>query len=270
MDGLEQNKNKKVLLSAMPLQIAKKLRYVWDYAQRSRKQRMSMLSVVIPALNAEKTLISCFTPLVTGAAEGLVKEVILVDGGSRDETCAIAEAAGCEVVQAPRGRGTQLGVGARCARADWLLFLHADTVLGEGWHNDVAAFIRDEEMREGGPRAAAFRFRLHDEGFMAWLMQRAVALRCALFGLPYGDQGLLIHCSLYREVGGFDDIPLMEDVAIVRRIGRRRMAFLPTEAKTSAERYRRDGYIRRVLRNFICLMLYFCRVPPRVIVRLYG
>lgn len=101
-------------------------------------------------------------------------------------------------------------------------------------------------------------------------MERLVALRCVLFALPYGDQGLVMPRSLYERLGGFRQMPLMEDVDLVRRIGRSRLAMLRAGAVTSAERYREQGYLRRSLRNLGCLALYFFKVPPRVISRLYG
>ena len=95
-------------------------------------------------------------------------------------------------------------------------------------------------------------------------------MRCALFRLPYGDQGLLVPRQLYQQVGGYGRLPLMEDVDLVRRIGRRRMTLLRTRALTSAVRYQRGGYVRRSVRNLSCLTLYFLRVPTRIIARLYG
>ena len=97
-----------------------------------------------------------------------------------------------------------------------------------------------------------------------------VAVRCRLFRLPYGDQGLLISRALYQRLGGFKPVPLMEDVDLVRRVGWRRLTALPSAAVTSAVRYRRDGYLLRPLRNLCCLTLYFLGVPPRAIVKLYG
>jgi hypothetical protein len=97
-----------------------------------------------------------------------------------------------------------------------------------------------------------------------------VAWRCRRLGLPYGDQGLLIHRDLYLAVGGFPSVELMEDVALVRRIGKHRLTALPMTVTTSAERYRRDGYIGRPLRNLSCLALYLIGVAPPIIRRLYG
>jgi len=127
------------------------------------------------------------------------------------------------VVTVPRGRGTQLAEGAKAARRGrWLMFLHADTVLEEGWHNEVRSFIEACEMR-GREQAAAFAFRLDDFGPRARLLERMVALRCALFALPYGDQGLILSRRLYDSLGGYREMPLMEDVDLIRRIGRARL-----------------------------------------------
>jgi rSAM/selenodomain-associated transferase 2 len=225
-----------------------------------------MLSVVIPTLNGGRTLDRTLAALVPGAVDGLVKEVVVADGGSTDETLAIADAAGCRTVAAERGRGTQLAAGAAAARADWLLFLHADTVLDEGWEAEVAAFIASGDVE----RAATFRYALDDTRLRARVLETIVALRCAAIALPYGDQGLIISRRLYRAIGGFGAMPLMEDVDIVRRIGRRRLTVLRHAAVTSAERYRREGFARRTLRNLACVTMFYLHVPPKVILRFYG
>jgi rSAM/selenodomain-associated transferase 2 len=230
----------------------------------------NMLSIIIPTLNAQSNLGRTLAALVPGVVEGLVSEVILVDGGSSDETCDIAEAVGARLISAPKGRGTQLGAGADAAKARWLLFLHADTVLESGWQHEVERFINEHDPARGVPMAAAFRFALDDRGFWPRCLETMVSLRCGLFRLPYGDQGLLISRAHYERVGGFSDVPLMEDVDIVRRIGRGHISLLRSRALTSAGRYRRDGYVRRMLRNMSCLTLYYLRVPPRYIVKLYG
>lgn len=227
-----------------------------------------MLTVIVPTFDSEATLAATLTALVPAACEGMVRQVVAVDGGSRDSTLAIAEGFGCDVVSARRGRGPQLAAGARAARADWLLFLHADTVLDPGWYVEARAFI--EGMDAERPCAAAFRFALDDFAPAARRLERIVALRCALLALPFGDQGLLISRRHYEAIGGFRELPLMEDVDLMRRIGRRSLVLLATRAVTSAGRYRQSGYLRRMLRNAVCLSLYYIRVPPRLILRLYG
>jgi rSAM/selenodomain-associated transferase 2 len=228
-----------------------------------------MISVIIPTLNAESGLAAALTSLVPAAVQGLVREVIIVDGGSSDRTLKIADQAGATVIRSASGRGRQLAAGAEAARMPWLLFLHADTVLEEGWEREASAFIERVEVMQRPVSAAAFRFALDDLGLKPRLIEAGVALRCALFRLPYGDQGLLVPQQLYRSVGGYREMPLMEDVDLLWRIGRSQRVILRARAVTSAVRYQRDGYIKRPLRNLACLSLYFLRVPPSVIARLY-
>ncbi len=224
-----------------------------------------MLSVIIPTLNAEQGLTRTMAPLVPAAIDGLVRDVIVTDGGSDDLTLDIADEAGATIVKSTRGRGQQLKEGAQAAQGDWLLFLHADTVLTGNWNQEIRTHI--EKHTE---QAAAFRFALDDDAGRARLMEKLVRLRCAVFALPYGDQGLLISRNHYDEIGGFGELPLMEDVDIVRRIGRRRLRFLKSQAVTSAARYQKYGYIIRAVRNLTCVMLYFVGVKPETIRKLYG
>ena len=217
-----------------------------------------MLTVVIPVLNAGASLGPCLAAL-DGA-----DDIIVVDGGSSDDTVEIANRTGARVIPAARGRGTQLRAGGEAARSDWLLFLHADTRLGAGWHQAVVAHVAT-----GPEQAGYFALRLDDKAWQARVIERGVAWRTRMSGLPYGDQGLLISRSLYDEVGGFRPLVLMEDVDLVRRIGQRRLRRLDATALTSAERWRRDGWLRRTTRNLICLALYAMGVAPVRIARFY-
>ena len=219
---------------------------------------MSRISVVIPALNAAATLAATLATLEGVAA-------IVVDGGSTDATMAVARQAGAQVVSAPRGRGGQLAAGVAAAGGEWLLLLHADTRLAPGWR--LAA---DRLVAQGGLRAGYFRFSLDSPDPRARRLERRVVWRSRTLGLPYGDQGLLVSRALLTEVGGVRPLPLMEDVDLVRRIGRARLVALEADAVTSAARWERDGWRRRSLRNLACLTLYFAGLPPRVIARLYA
>jgi len=213
-----------------------------------------MLSVVIPTLNAAATLGT------TLAAVAAADEVVVADGGSSDGTQALATSMGARVIQAPRGRGTQLAAGVDAASGEWLLLLHADTRLASGWRK--AAVTPN--------RAGYFRFALDSDEPRARRLERLVAWRCRALALPYGDQGLLIHRGLLQAVGGVRPLPLMEDVELARRLGRKRLVALETAAVTSADKWQRQGWYRRSLRNLACLALYFAGIPPRLIARLYG
>ena len=220
--------------------------------------------MIIPTLNAAGELPATLAAIGDGSA---LREIVVADGGSLDTTEAIARAAGALVVTAPRGRGSQLAVGGAAASGEWLLFLHADCRLGAGWEAAVKSFIA---APGASARAGYFAFALDDPDPAARRVERLVAWRCRRLALPYGDQGLLIARPLYEAVGGFAAIPLMEDVDLVRRLGRGRLVLLPAAVSSSSRRYRADGYIRRPLRNLLCLALYFAGLPPHHIARLYG
>lgn len=228
-----------------------------------------MISVVIPTLDAVGTLGPSLAALVPAAAEGLVRDVVISDGGSNDDTLAVADLMGCAIVHGERGRGPQLARGAEAARGPWLLFLHADTVLTEGWEREARQFIERAEQSVAGEAAATFAFALDDLSWKARFLEGVVRFRVSTLALPYGDQGLLISRKLYRSLGGYRPLPLMEDVDLVRRIGRRRLHVLRSKAVTSAERYRRSGFFCRMARNAACLTLYKLGLPMSVILKLY-
>ncbi len=190
-----------------------------------------------------------------------------MDGGSTDDTARVAAARGARVIPSPKGRGRQIASGIAAARADWLLLLHADTRLSAGWAQAVADHLADAaNIRLAG----YFRFALDDDDPRARRVERLVAWRCRRLALPYGDQGLLIHRCLLDAVGGWRPIDLMEDVNLSARLGPRRLVPLAADAITSAERYRRDGYTRRPVRNVTLLILYFMGLPTALLRRLYG
>lgn len=218
-----------------------------------------MLIAVIPTLNAARTLPACLAALGE-------TPVVIADGGSADDTRLLARSFGATVVAAPRGRGPQLSAGADRAMAEGataLLVIHADTVLAEGWRAEAEAHLC------GRPRqAAAFRLAFDEDSAAARRVAALANWRARRLGLPYGDQGLLVPVEAYRAVGGFRPLPLMEDVDLVRRL--RPVRILETAAVTSAERYRRGGWVVRPLRNLSILGLYVAGVPPRLLARLYG
>jgi rSAM/selenodomain-associated transferase 2 len=216
------------------------------------------VSAVIPALNATDSLAAAIANITWAA------EIIVVDGGSTDGSAAVAAKLGARVIATPRGRGVQLAAGVAAASHDWLLLLHADTRLSP----DAEAAVRSHLSHDPG-RAGYFRFALDSADRRARRLERLVAWRCRMLALPYGDQALLIRRDLLRGVGGIRPLPLMEDVDLVRRLGRRRLVGLDAAAITSAAKWERDGWLRRSACNLCCLSLWFAGVPPHRIARLY-
>ena len=209
------------------------------------------ISVVIPTLNAEGQLPESLGALAHGLE--LVRELIVSDGGSADATLRIAEEAGARVVTGPAGRGGQLRRGADAAQGDWILFLHADTHLPAGWADAATAHM---------PSGAAgwFRLAFRSRGPGARWTARWANLRSRA-GLPYGDQGLLMPRALYGDVGGFDDVPLMEDVAMARKL-RGRLRPIGATVTTSAERYEARGWMRQGARNLGTLARHLAGASP--------
>jgi len=220
------------------------------------------LSIILPTLDAAENLGPTLAALTEGLGAGLIAEVIFADGGSKDDTRSIAEDVGAKFIVSPRGRGPQMAKGANHARADWLLFLHSDSILQPGWTKAVQAHLTKPES------AGFFRLTFDDTTLPARIVGQWANFRARMYDLPYGDQGLLISRKLYESIGGFSDIPLMEDVDIARRL-RNKLRALPAGVTTSAAKYRRDGWIRRSFANALLLARYRLGADPADLARRY-
>ena len=209
----------------------------------------------------------CLAALVTGLSDNLVREAIVVDGTSTDKSAELAADMGCNVIvlgPEQRGRGRQLHAGAQAATGEWLLFLHGDSVLQVGWVTAVVAHLATKPEK-----AAYFRLGFNQSGsgptrVAAWANWRARTL-----GLPYGDQGLLISRALYDRVGGYSDIPLMEDVNFVRRLGRDLLVPLDVSAVTSGAKFASGGWWAVPARNLFLVSAYHVGIKPDVLARFY-
>jgi len=213
------------------------------------------LSIVIPTYNEASRLPACLNALVGASINGLVREVIICDRGE------IASEFGARIVSGAQGRGAQLKAGAAETRGDWLLFLHADTVLSEAWSKEVDDFILQDAMAIG-----VFRLNFDPETRASKIVAKGAMIRTKILKSPYGDQGLLISRELYEKIGGYRAIPLFEDVDIIDRVirasGRVAIEILDAWATTSAVRYVERGFIRRVLKNFGCILMFRLGVSP--------
>lgn len=226
------------------------------------------LSVVVPTLDEAEHLPGLLTdlqPILGGRRPGGV-EVVVVDGGSSDETVALARKAGARTVLASSGRGRQLRAGADAAEGKWLFFVHADCRLDDEARSALDAFLSAADEDD----FAHFDFALDGDDFIHRFIEFGQDLRERWLSLVYGDQGLVVSRSLYEAAGGYPDWPLMEDVGIVRRLsekGRR----VPLDARlvTSDRRYAEEGGIGRWIRNVALMSLFRLGVPPHRLARWY-
>ncbi|HJU88211.1 MAG TPA: TIGR04283 family arsenosugar biosynthesis glycosyltransferase [Gemmatimonadaceae bacterium] len=220
------------------------------------------LSIIIPTLDEEHSVATLLNDL---EGLGVDHEVIVVDGGSIDRTRAVAQQRGAKVIMTRAGRGYQLAAGAAIARGRILCFLHADVRLPGRTRQSLAD--EAETMTSG---AAVFTLTINAEGRRFRLIERMANWRTRVLGLPYGDQGLLVARADYDAVGGYQDIKLMEDVAIVRALRRHSIVrLLDEKLLVSARRWRRDGVWRRTLGNWTLVTLYMMGFSPNVLARLY-
>jgi len=210
---------------------------------------LPLVSIVVPVLDdldAARALLFQLDP------DARV-ETVLVDGGYDAGLESLVE-----------GRPRQMNAGAACTSGTWLLFLHTDSRLPTDWLVQIAALPPDV----GG---GWFRFGLDDPAWQARIIERGVAWRVRMLRLPYGDQGIVVRRDTFGRLGGFRDMPLMEDVDFVRRLTRSaRIVELQATLLTSSRRWRRDGWLARSARNVALVSLYFAGIPPARLARWYA
>jgi rSAM/selenodomain-associated transferase 2 len=214
--------------------------------------RAVQLTVVIPALDEADQ--------ITGAiasARCAPAEIIVVDGGSGDGTPERAAAAGARVIASAPGRARQLAAGARLAKGDTILFLHADTRLCEGWDAHVRAALADPGVAGG-----AFRLRFEPRSASLRVIEWGTRLRVALLCMPYGDQALFVRRAVLEGIGGVPQVAFMEDLDLVRSLKRRgRLVCLAAPATTSPRRYHAGGVLRTWLRNLLAASGWWLGLP---------
>lgn len=218
------------------------------------------LAIIIPTLNEEKTIHNCLKYLENN--EGL--EVVVSDGGSTDSTLKIAEKF-AQIVRSSPGRGTQMNAGAAASSCDILLFFHADTTLPEGWRDSIISVMSDKKVVGG-----AFSLEIETKKPSLKLVAATANLRTRITNIPYGDQGIFVRRSVFEEIGGFRDFPIMEDVDLMRRLKKvGGVVLLKDRVKTSDRRWRTEGVVYTTIRNWLLLILYYIGVSPHKIYRFY-
>lgn len=219
------------------------------------------ISVIIPALNEEAGLARA----IASAHSPGTAEIIVVDGGSQDSTLEIAVKCGAKTIISEIGRAKQMNRGAKTAIGDVLLFLHADTRLPSNFHHYVRSALEAPNSVAG-----AFRFSLDGPERALRFVERMVNWRSELLDLPYGDQAIFMTADMYHELGGFPDIPIMEDFELMMRLRRRgRIRIAPIPVLSSARRWHALGIVKTTLINQAMIIAYGVGVAPVRIARWY-
>ncbi|MEP0756292.1 TIGR04283 family arsenosugar biosynthesis glycosyltransferase [Trichocoleus sp. DQ-A2] len=220
------------------------------------------ISIIIPVLNEAADTIRSTLASVRNVKN---VEVIVVDGGSQNETVALVQSWGVKVLSSAAGRACQMNAGATAATGDILLFLHADTSLPLGFEKLVPL-----TLAQSGTVAGAFELKINSPMRSLRLVERMVNWRSRFFSLPYGDQAIFLKASVFHDIGGFPDLPIMEDFELIRclrRLGR--IAIVPTPVLTSARRWHKLGVLKTTLINQIVILGYFLGVPSSHLVKFY-
>lgn len=222
---------------------------------------LSRVSVIIPALNEAAHIAAT----LDGVRKSSPQEIIVVDGGSVDETCAVAQKSGATVIHSQPGRARQMNAGAAQTTGNVLLFLHADTTLPENWMRVVT-----DTLGKPGVVAGSFGFRVAESFPGRWWVEWTTNLRSRWFQNPYGDQTQFLRRTLFEELGGFADLPIMEDYELnqrLRKVGR--VVTAKTAAITSGRRWKRLGVVRTTLTNKAMIAGFHLGVCPQKLARFY-
>jgi rSAM/selenodomain-associated transferase 2 len=223
---------------------------------------VSRISIIIPVLNESANLQRAIDS--TQPSENI--EVIIVDGGSSDDTCQVAAARGIKVIASPPGRSKQMNLGAAAATGDILLFLHGDSRLPWGFDQLIRQVINGKQQ----PIAGAFWLGIEAPHKSLRWVERGVKWRSQVCQMPYGDQGIFLRAKVFNEIGGFPDLPIMEDFELIRRLRQRgKISIVPQPVMTSARRWIQKGILKTTLINQLMVLGYLVGVSPARLVELY-
>lgn len=221
----------------------------------------SHISIIIPTLNEENNLDNLLSSLQ--AYQNV--EIIVADGGSTDKTVDITRNHTVQVVTSPAGRGIQQNEGAKTASGNILVFLHCDTMLPDDFPNMIYTILNQPETAAG-----AFRLKINAKGRGYRLIEWGVNIRTRLLSLPYGDQVLFVKKNIFDQAGGFPNLPLLEDIMLIRRLKRLgKIRITKASVNTSARRWQRLGMVKTTLINQIILAGYIIGIKPETLARLY-
>lgn len=223
---------------------------------------MSKISIIIPVLNEAANIQKTLHKL-PGDPD---VEIIVIDGGSQDQTVALVQTLGVKVMIATQpGRAYQMNLGASIATGDILLFLHADTQLPPNYQELIKQTVSTPKTIAG-----AFQLTIDSEQLSLKFIAKMVNMRSRFLSLPYGDQAIFLYASVFREVGGFAELPIMEDFELIQRLKRQgKIALAPASVITSDRRWRKLGVFRTTWINQLIILGYYLGVSPNKLARFY-
>ena len=224
-----------------------------------------MYSIIIPVLK-EETIINGVIDHLQNLERNEETEIIVVDGDTEAGTLRAILSGDVRKVKSPRGRARQMNEGAGVARGDILLFLHADTELSPDALKLIATAMQDERYVAG-----AFDLGIKSESLIFRIIEYVASLRSRITDIPFGDQAIFIRKDYFEKIGGYKDIPIMEDMEIMGRIKRLgdRITIIKQRVKTSPRRWEKESVIGCTLRNWLLQMLYVLHVSPDKLSKLY-
>ncbi|MEG3838958.1 TIGR04283 family arsenosugar biosynthesis glycosyltransferase [Microcoleus sp. herbarium14] len=213
------------------------------------------ISIIIPVLNEANTI----ARVISTARNAENIEIIVADGGSSDGTVEIAQNRADRAISTAPGRATQMNAGAAASTGDILLFLHADTLLPRGYDSGVRQALAAKPSSVAG----AFELKIDGRRLCLRLVETGVNWRSNFLQMPYGDQAIFLSSATFDKIGGFPDLPLMEDFEFVRRLKKQgRIEIVPQSVLTSARRWQQVGVLKTTIINQIVIIAYFLGVSP--------
>ncbi|MEH2109824.1 TIGR04283 family arsenosugar biosynthesis glycosyltransferase [Nostoc sp.] len=212
------------------------------------------ISIIIPAINEAENI----KKAIATTQSSINIEVIVVDGGSSDDTVAIAQSLNVKVISSSPGRAVQMNAGAVAASGEILLFLHADTRLPTGFDEMIRT-----ALQQPGIVAGAFKLRIDASLLSLRWVEWGVNVRSHFYQMPYGDQAIFLTKEVFQQIGGFPELPIMEDFELMRRLKRiGRIVIIPTAVVTSARRWLQKGVLKTTLLNQLVIIAYLFGVSP--------
>jgi rSAM/selenodomain-associated transferase 2 len=225
------------------------------------------ISIIIPVLNEVGTI----ETVIASTRSSINVEVIVVDGGSIDGTIDLVESLNVKVLSSPASRACQMNVGALAATGEILLFLHGDTLLPSGFDTMIRTALKPSGLgKTKAPAAGAFTLKIDAPLRSLRLIERGVNWRSRFFQMPYGDQAIFLKAKTFQQLGGFAELPIMEDFELIRRLqSLGSITIIPVPVVTSARRWLEKGIFTTTIVNQIVILAYLLRVSPKQIVGWY-